>query len=116
MEADESRPPSTVPAKVSASAQHRDQATAAPAAPLLGTEAPGLGYCRGPGGGCTTLPAPAVLRDAHPHEGMGLLLRRISLLPLGDAALVLQLLLQLCGGQATSSLSSEKWWLQMALV
>ena len=52
----------------------------------------------GPGGGPTTLPAPAVRWDAHLYEGMGLLLCTISLLPLGDAALVFQFVLQLCGG------------------
>lgn len=99
MEADESRPHSAL------SGERSVPAPGAGTRPrrllhshCLGTVAPGLGCCRGAGGGPTTLPAPAVLWDAHPYQGTGLFLCGISLLPLGDVALVFQFVLQLRGG------------------
>lgn len=99
MEADESQPHSALSLEKSVPAPG---AVARPQRVLhpfsLGTVAPGLGCYRGPGGGPTTLPARAVIWDAHMYEGMGLLLHGMALLPLGDAVLVFQFVLQLHGG------------------
>lgn len=99
MEADESRPRSALSPEGSVPAHGAGDRPQQLLHPLsLGTVPPGLGCCRGTQWGPTSLSAPAVLWDAHLYEGMGLLLRGVSLLPLGDAVLVCQFVLQLHGG------------------